>query len=288
MSSPRLDAPPARAGAVILLQAVSQDDLVARLVTREIDDHVVALRHRHGQGVELEGDRQEVPVVGEDDEGLLGAQVELVESRWPAIDDAKAVFARLDLEIRLDDPVDRELVAENAVDVEDIEDRPAGLVEQHVVQHERHVEPPARQAPRCWPGIVLVARVLLVVEGEEEGAEPGIDVGRGEIHAVIVIPHGAEALARVEPGREHGVVMVPVFAGINEIERESIAFRRRMHVVEMHRRRRQPEPHMVGRQLIEPADEKRLTVARMVCKTRNIRIVAEARRGRELRVVLCR
>src|SRR5207247_11272759 len=104
-------------------------------------------------------------------EQVVGAQVrqigqeELVEPRWSGVQPAEPVPARADVQHRLDLAVDRELVAQDAVQVEQVENqeacpRIAALVAEYRGDVERGE---ARQMEAC----VLVAGVEWVEVGLE-------------------------------------------------------------------------------------------------------------------------
>src|SRR5207237_598863 len=80
-------------------------------------------------------------------EGILRVQVarigqeQLIEARRSTVDPAQPITARVHLEERLDLAVHQELVAENAVEVEQVERQQSGRrVEHLVVQQHRYVE----------------------------------------------------------------------------------------------------------------------------------------------------
>src|SRR5439155_1873648 len=166
-----------------ILQPQSPDAKVAGKLL-EVDDEVDALGHtgldaapgRRGHPDRL---RQEVAVVGDDPEGGRLARVvgigeeQLVEARRPAVQDPEAIAALLHLEERLQDAVDQELVANQAVETEQVEaDLPGPGVDQLVGQEERDIE--LREAREPEAG-VLVARVE-IVEDEVEAREALVDV----------------------------------------------------------------------------------------------------------------
>src|SRR5205814_9938520 len=92
------------------------------------------------------------------------------------------------LEEWLDDPVDQQLVADEAVEPEEVEaDLARPGVDQLVGEGERDVE--LREAREPEAG-VLVARVELVEE-ELEAEQPLVDVLRRVPDAVVVVPGAA-------------------------------------------------------------------------------------------------
>src|SRR5207245_10540002 len=94
---------------------------------REVDDDVGALGHAEGDGGHLNRGGQQVSVVGDlpehvgDGQVVQIGQVHLHEARGPGVEPAEAVAARADVQHGLDHAVDEELVAQNAVQVEQIE-----------------------------------------------------------------------------------------------------------------------------------------------------------------------
>ena len=100
-------------------QPVCQVDFIARPELREIDDNVAAVGDPKIDIIPDERARQEIAVIGNDDERqrvlALLRQVKLIQPRWPAIQETKAVFAPLDFEMGLDRPVYGEAVSQHSV-----------------------------------------------------------------------------------------------------------------------------------------------------------------------------
>src|SRR5438552_8043293 len=265
---------------VILLQAVLE---VERLAGEwgEVDDHVGALGHAEPDALDSDRLGQEVAVAGDLPEQVVGAQVrqigqeELVEPRWSGVQPAEPVPARADVQHRLDLAVDRELVAQDAVQVEQVEKQEAcPRIEALVGKYHGDVE---RGEARQMEAGVLVAGVELVEEEVEPG-QPFVDVLRGEVHAVVVVPERAHRLVdvaaggrvdawrglvvREDSGQDVRVVLVVEVSALEEVARVAIALRRRVTVVQVSADRRQPEAAILilRRQLVEVADQDRLSV----------------------------
>src|SRR5262249_51626887 len=107
---------------VLVLAQVHQVNLVADAVAREVDDDVEpfgdALLVESG---EPDGARQQVAVVPDLDDFRAVAERDLEETRDARIQDTEAVLAALDFKVRLVEQVHRHDVAEEAVEVEDVE-----------------------------------------------------------------------------------------------------------------------------------------------------------------------
>src|SRR5205814_8528125 len=92
------------------------------------------------------------------------------------------------LEEWLDDPVDQQLVADQAVEPEEVEaDLPRAGVDQLVGEGERDVELRKAREPEAG---MLVARVELVEE-ELEAEQPLVHVLRRVFDTVVVVPERA-------------------------------------------------------------------------------------------------
>ena len=97
----------------------------ATVAAGEVDDDVVALGDAElvESAVRVTRLRQQVAVVGDlDQNGVPSRQRKLEEARHGAVQDAEAVLAPLHLEERLVGEVHRDAVAEEAVEVEDVEE----------------------------------------------------------------------------------------------------------------------------------------------------------------------
>src|SRR5262249_33677887 len=121
-----IDEPARRASAVGLFEPIQEIDLVSHFVLGKIDNHVDALRHAQVDAVGEEWLRLKVAIASDDDERFARTQGQLIESRRPAVDQAQAVLASFDLEIRLNLPIDGVLITQDAVCVKDIEDHLPG------------------------------------------------------------------------------------------------------------------------------------------------------------------
>src|SRR5437867_4285619 len=127
--------------------------------------------------------------------------MELIKARGPAVQAAEAIPPRMDPEEGLNLSIHEELVAQNAIEIEQVEKKQSIRVEHPVREQEGYVELVAGQVKPA----AFVTRVLVVVEDGEAG-EPLVDVLRGEIHAVVVVPERAQAFPHISPRRMSAVV----------------------------------------------------------------------------------
>ena len=111
----------------------------------------------------------------------------------------------LDVQLRLDRAVGAEPVAENAIQVEQVEHQLAVLVEHEVVEEDRDVVVAARQAQAG--GLVAGVPVVEQVVAAEHAL---VDVLRGEIEVMVMIPERAQRLGRVA-GRRGDAVSSALF-----------------------------------------------------------------------------
>src|SRR6185437_13208740 len=104
------------------------------------------------------------------------------------IQQTKTITARRDLEKRLNGAVHQKLIAEDAIQIEQVEYQVACLrIEDLVIESERNIE--LREAGEAETS-GFIAGVKLV-EQAIEAEEALVSILRGEIHAVIVIPERA-------------------------------------------------------------------------------------------------
>ena len=242
---------PVGSPAVALLGTVVQDELAAGGPDEllEIDDDVEALRRCHQEVVAADRRRQQVAVIGDLDEGqvrqerAVAHQVEPHEARRAADQKAEAILSPLHPEERLDDAVDGVLVAEDAVEIERVEEQLPIGVERLVGEQQRHVELAARQAQAAR----LIAGVD-IVEGAKEADLPLVDVLRRKVGPMRMVEQRAQRLVwvtvwRMRGGREaglrHGVAVVAEFARRVEVPRSAVTLRRRMQIVQV-------RDHLVG------------------------------------------
>src|SRR5262249_9101831 len=136
----------ARLAAVVLLEPVDQEDLVADPVPAEIDHDLDTFRRRNTEAPRFCRAWQQVAGGADLDEVLPRAQEELIEACVRAIQEPEAILAPRHLQEGLDFAVDEELVAQEAVVVEVVEDEEALAVEEPVLHDHRDVELAARQA----------------------------------------------------------------------------------------------------------------------------------------------
>ena len=244
-----------------MFERVDEVQLVAGLdaVAAEVHDDVVALRDALGRelalvfigvpvGVEIqgpvEGDRvfHDVAVVGDHVEGdpvigdpgvvrashlsvfvvALAHQRDREVAGHRAVQDAEAVAARSHLEVGIVQPVGEQVVAQEPVDVEDVEPELAGLVPGLVGDHQVDVVvavAPGKRRPAGEAEVDPVIEVLLAaVERAVVVHHHGValvDVLGREIEHVVVEPVGAHRLAPVAADldgpvdagfRDHGIV----------------------------------------------------------------------------------
>src|SRR5262245_30357840 len=119
----------------------------------------------------------------------------------------------------------------------------------------------------------LVACVL-VIEEEKEAGKPLVDVLRGEIHAVVVVPKGTQVFSLISVGwiravetrKKTGIVLIVVLPSLEEIAGETITFRRCMRVVQVGRYRWKPEAPVLAnrRQVVEVSHQERMPVVCLV------------------------
>src|SRR5215831_7997424 len=122
---------------------------------------------------------EQVAVVGDELERRGVAERDVVEARWPGVQNAETVLAPFDVKIRLNLAVRRHLVAEETILIEHVVGELAVAVETLVGQRDRHIVGAARQSQRDGIRVLLVARILLVEE-EMESRQAAIDVLRSE------------------------------------------------------------------------------------------------------------
>ena len=96
---------------------------------------------------------------------------------------AEAVAALVDVQVRLDGAGGTEPVAQDAIEVEQVEDGLAGLVEDEIVEEDRDIVFAAGQMQAA----AFVAGVL-VVEQVVAAEHALVDVLGGEIEMVIMVP----------------------------------------------------------------------------------------------------
>src|SRR5262249_56215318 len=114
-----------------------------------------------------------------------------------AVQDPEAIAPLLHLEEGLEDAVHQQLVADQAVEAEEVEaDLPRTRVDQLVGEGERDVELGKAREPEAG---LLVAGVE-GVEEELEAEEPLVDVLRRVLDAVVVVPERALRLEDPLPG----------------------------------------------------------------------------------------
>src|ERR1041385_2112413 len=132
---------------------VDHPDFVPNAVAGEVnydviplcDALLIKLGERNGAG-------EQVAVIGNLDHGRTIAQRDLEEAGNAGIQDAEAVLATLDFEVRLVGQVHRHYVTEEPVEVKDVEEQLSALVERLVGQHQVHVVIQVAPALCCTGG----------------------------------------------------------------------------------------------------------------------------------------
>src|ERR1043166_6378488 len=175
--------------------------------------------------------------------------------RRPRVHAPEAMVAARDLQVRLNLAVHRVLVAEDPIEVEEIEEELTVRIERPIDEHQRDVEVAARKAEAR--GLVAAVEIAVVAEARVEADEPLVDVLRREIEAVIVKPEEAHGLAevahhgaavqrrrrmrRTKPGAHVGVMEVLELPRVVELQRAAVGPGRVGRVVQMRRRLVDPE-----------------------------------------------
>src|SRR5437867_4962217 len=191
--------------------------------------------------------------------------MKLIKAGRSAVQAAEAVPAGMDLKKGLDLAVHEKLVAQDAIEVEQVEEKQTLWVEHLVGKQQGHVE---LAAGKMEPG-ALVPGVQIVAEKDKAG-EPLVDVLRGEIHAVVVVPEGAQAfpdialwrMGAVGPSQRIGVVLVIILPPLKKVTGEAVALRWGMSIVHVGRDRGDSETAvLVGwRQIIVVPEQDRLPI----------------------------
>src|SRR5205823_11691446 len=143
-------------------QPVLEDDLIARLILREVQNDISALGHAQINTFRHDRLRQNVSVAGNNHERLTGAQVQLIETRRATVQKTEAILPRLDLKERLNDSINCKLVTQDAIRVERIERDLSIAVEQHVVKDQGNIILTARQSPGFRACVVFVSGIVLI------------------------------------------------------------------------------------------------------------------------------
>jgi hypothetical protein len=142
----------------------------------------------------------------------------VVDAGVRAIQDPEPVLAALNAQDRLDLAVDEELVPEEAVVVEGVVGEEAVAVEEPVLEDQPDVEVAARQ-PERRRRVRLVTGVERV-EVEGEAGEAAVDVLRGDVDGVVVVPVRRvlvlQAVVR-RPVREVVVARLPEAEGVQGV-----------------------------------------------------------------------
>ncbi len=218
----------------------------------EIDNHVHSFRHADFRRCDLDRVPQEIAVIRDVPELLGLGRVEprdkdLIETRRAAVQPAEAVLAGTNVEHRLDLAVDKELISQDAVKVEQVEKQLViHCIEALVGKHHGNVKLATRKTE---PGWVVFVVIVLVVEQGIHPCQSLVDILSGKIHAMVVVPQSAHRLVRIPVGRmgrgksgkDFGLVVV-IEEGIGNcgdlrvgkvIARESVTFRGRMPVMQV-------------------------------------------------------
>ena len=223
---------------------------------------------------------------GDRDKGLAVAQEELVVPRIGAVQAAEAILPPCHLQERLDDPVDEELVAEEAVVVEGVEGEEAVLVESLVLEDQRDVELPELVAARerhhpAGESKCSRARVQLTrdrvdpVEVEEETGEAAIDVHSGDVDRVVVVPERRVLVLLLQVVRLVRVEVVSRLSRAERIERIAVVLRELEAAVTMDGGDGLTDAHgVVRRQVVHEAHEGRGAAAGEERRPRRHAVVA--------------
>src|SRR5262249_38181187 len=146
---------------------------------------------------------------------LTSRQKNLIEARRAAVENAQTILSAFHLEKWLNPPVDCVLVPEKPIGIQSVEDRWPVLVKQHIVQDQRDIVLiPSLRVPgptgQSEP-LAFVARVL-IIKKQEETCQTRINIGRGEIHHVVVVPQSGQLLLVIVAQGKAAVVMVPILS----------------------------------------------------------------------------
>src|SRR5215204_4942927 len=243
-----------------LAYAIPEDDLRAHRVLREVHDHVEALCG--GNRDTLVGDRraQQADVAPDLDEGVPAGgrrvELELVASGVGGVENAKAVHRVRDFHKRPGCTVHENGVGENPLQKVVLDPRLVlqrwihGWVEKGAVLLEGPV------ADHEW-NVLLAFRqgevVFDLVADDVEAGQPLVNLGTGEVHAVVVVPErGCRLVHRVDvllgpaiypTHRDAAVAFVPVERAVSrqdEVCWVTVALGRRHASVQVdYRRHRQ-------------------------------------------------
>ena len=185
-----------RPATVVLPQPVLEHDLRALGNVAEIHDDLDPLGRRDHHAAAREREFEE-PALGADlRERLAVGQEQFVETRIGAIEDPEAILPALDAQERLHRAVHQERVAEEAVVLVRVVEQRTVAIEHAILNDQPHVVRRARQLQPVRAGTGLIARIVVGIADVEPG-QPAIDILRGEIHEMVVIPERALRLARI-------------------------------------------------------------------------------------------
>jgi hypothetical protein len=176
----------------------------------EVNDDVHALGRTDADAVHLDRSRNQVAVGAYQEERIgcsrtlatnVAGEEELIETRWAGIQQAEAVPPGGDVQERLDYAVYDELVAQDAIKIEQIEDQVAAGIEYLVCESQWDIE--MGEAGKAETGGLITG--IKLVEQAVETDQSLVGVLGGEVYAVIVVPQRAQRLVDVAVGLVGGI-----------------------------------------------------------------------------------
>src|SRR5262249_10627726 len=115
----------------------------------------------------------------------VSRQEELVEAGWAGVQQTEPVTTGRNLEEGLDHAIDQELVAQDAIQIEQVEHQLSRVrIEDLVIEHQRDIE-------LGEAGQVEARGFVSRIQTVEQTIEPDqalVGVLRGKVHAMIVVP----------------------------------------------------------------------------------------------------
>jgi hypothetical protein len=182
--------------AVVLDQDVF-DKYFSRCI-REVDDHIGTLRHAQQQGVTADGVGKQPRVLAQSDEWLAIAESQFEETRVAAVQNAEAIFSPLNIQKRLCLAIDDPDIAECSIVVERVKEQCSIGVETAILKTQRDVKRLSRQH-------IAIDQVLFqIVRGQKESGQTMPDIAGGDVHRMVVVPHGGWTLGEIRLSVQHG------------------------------------------------------------------------------------